>query len=116
MTIQYVISGGQLHMDKLIFAREMLLQDSPLKKLIHTEDTLGIKAPKIRKVENIVTIDYNDASDVILDESFYDLLKKLKAKYREKIKGCVVIRITGLTSYHVQLDLNSEDERIVYGQ
>ncbi len=90
------------------------MSDSPLKILMKVEAGKDIKSPKIIKANQTVIIDYNDASDILLDEKFYDLLKKLKAKYQEKVTGRVVIRITALTSYHIILDLNTEDGRIVY--
>ncbi len=114
MTLQYIISGGQLHMDKLIFASELLLPDSPLKKLLRVEEFNGSKKPKITKMERTVTIDFNESSDIALDEEFYDLFKKLKIKYQGKVKGRIVIRISAITSYHVILDLNAEDDRVTY--
>lgn len=114
MTMQYAIVGGQLYLDKMIFAKEILMAEGQLKRLISTGEGEDIKPPKIERNGETVSIDYNDASDVLLDENFYDLLKKLKANYQEKITGRVVIRITALTSYHVILDLNTQDGRIVY--
>lgn len=114
MIMQYAIVGGQLHIDKVVFAREVLTTGGPLKKLMKTEETDNAKPPLITKNSSIVSINYNEASDIPVDEGFYDLLKQLKNKYREKIAGRVVIRITALTSYHVILDLNTEDGRIVY--
>lgn len=114
MTMQYAIVGGHLTFDKVVFTREILLPDSPVKKLMQAEEGEHMVPPKLVKTEKTVTIEYNDASDVLMDEGFYDLLRKLKAKYKEKINGKVVIRITALTSYHVMLDLNGEDGRIVY--
>jgi hypothetical protein len=81
---------------------------------MYCEEDKDVKQPRIVKSEKTVSIEYNDASDVLLDENFYDLLKKLKEKYKEKVTGRVVIRITALTSYHVVLDLNYEDGKIVY--
>lgn len=114
MTMQYAIVGGQLYLDKVVFAKEILMTEGQLKRLISTGEEENVKSPKIERNGNIVSIDYNDASDILLDEKFYDLLKKLKANYQEKITGRVVIRITALTSYHVILDLNTRDGRIVY--
>lgn len=114
MMIQYVITGGQLHMDKKAFARELLLPDSLIKKLLYSAETQANKKPKIIKTESDVTIDFNDAVDVLLEENFYDVFRNLKIKYQNKISGRVVIRITALTSYHVVMDLNSEDGRIMY--
>jgi len=114
MTMQYAIVGGQLILDKVVFAKEVLMPDSPLKLLMKVEEGSDIKPPKITREDRLVRIDYNEASDVMLDERFYDLLKKLKSKYLEKVTGRVVIRISAITSYHVILDLNYDDGRIVY--
>jgi hypothetical protein len=113
-TLQYIIVGGQLQIDKRVFAGELLLPDSSLKKILHPEDIVGCKQPTIVKMESHVFIDFNDASDIILDEGFADLFKKLKFKYKEKIKGKVVIRITALSSYHMVLNLSSDDDKVIY--
>jgi hypothetical protein len=112
MTMQFAVAGGHITLDKAVFAKEILTPGSPLKKLIQVEE--GMVPPKIVKAERSVTIEYNNASDVRMDEDFHELFKKLKAKYKEKITGKVVIRITALTSYYVVLDLNRGDERVVY--
>jgi hypothetical protein len=112
--MQYFITGGQLKIDKLVFTRELLLPDSPVKSLLKTIDIKEGRQPSVAKKANTVIIDYNEASDVIVDENFHEMFKKLKIKYKEKLKGKVVIRITALTSYHVTLDLNSDDETIGY--
>ncbi len=114
MTMQYILSGGQLKFDQVSFTRELLLPTSPLKNLLHNQNSSFDRKPVIVKTENLVTIYYNDASDIVLDEGFYDLFKKLKVKYKEKLKGRVVIRITALSSYHVILNLDSEDDKVVY--
>ncbi|MDF2942163.1 MAG: hypothetical protein K0S01_1021 [Herbinix sp.] len=114
MTLQYVIAGGHLQINKQVFAGELLLPDSSLKKILRADEVKGSKQPKITRAEQMVRIDYNDASDITLDEGFYDLFKKLKLKYKEKIKGRIVIRITALTSYYVILNMEMEDERVLY--
>lgn len=114
MTLEYIIAGGQLKIDKKVFAKELLLPGSPLTKLIKIEEKAGSKQPMITKEEDIVIINYNDASDIFLDESFDSLFRSLKSRYKAKIKGSIVIRITALTTYHVVLNLNSEDETIKY--
>lgn len=113
--MQYAISGGQLIIDKKAFTKELLLPDSPIKKFLKVADIPDSRQPGIVKSENIVIINYNDASDIILDENYYELFRKIKAKYREKIKGNVVIRMTAYSTYHIVLDLNSDDERITNG-
>lgn len=113
MTLQYIITGGQLYLEKTVFTRELLLSDSPLKKMVFGKDNTAHIAPKIVKQEERVILDFNEA-EVETDESFYDHFRKLKGKYREKMQGRIVIRITALTSYYVTLNLNSEDDKVVY--
>lgn len=114
MAIQYILSGGQLKFDKKSFTRELLLPNSPLKVLLPAQTAAGANRPVIVKTEQLVLIDYNEAADIELDEDFYNLFKKLKVKYKEKLKGKVVIRITALSSYHVVLNLENEDDRVLY--
>jgi hypothetical protein len=113
-TLQYELSGGQLYIEKKSFTSELLLPRGNLKKLLNGNTFGNVKQPKITKQDNLVSIDFNEAGDVILDEGFYDLFKQLKAKYRGKLKGRVVIRITALSSYHVVLNLNTEDDKVIY--
>lgn len=114
MTLQYILSGGQLHFDKKAFTGELLLPGSPMKKLLYSNSSGSNRQPKITKQEDLVTIDFNNSADIVLDENFYDLFRNLKEKHKQKLKGKVVIRITALTSYHVVLDLNSEDNKVIY--
>ncbi len=113
MAIQYGLTGGQLRMDKLVFTRELMLPDSPLKKILHSQGMNSIQ-PGITKSENLVVIDYNVSSGILMEEGFYDVFKKLKGKHKGKIKGRVVIQISSVTSYYVTLNLDSEDEKITY--
>lgn len=112
MALYYVLTGGQLKLEKKVFTGELLLSGSLIKKLLKSENSE--KKPKITGLDDIITIDYNDSADVLLDEGFYDLFKQLKVKYRGRIKGKVVIRVSAITSYHLVLNLDSEDDEIIY--
>ncbi len=112
MVMQYMITGGQLYVEKTAFARELMLPDSSLRKLIYGNNTAH-KAPKVEKMEDGVKIDFNQA-EVDTDEGFYDLVRKLKEKYKDKLKGRIVVRITALTAYYVTLNLNNEEDKVVY--
>jgi hypothetical protein len=112
-TLQYILKGGQLFMEKTAFTRELLLPDSMLKIIVYGKGNPADIPPKVGKEGNLVKIDFNQA-EVRMDEGFYDLFRKLKGKYREKIMGRAVIQITALTSYHVTLNLNNEDDKVVY--
>lgn len=113
MTLQYEIAGGQLLVDKVVFARELLLVDSAVKKLLYPTLGKGHK-PNVIKEATCVRIDFNHGSEISVDEGFYDMFRRLKIKYHGKVKGKIVIRISAITSYYVTLDLNSEDERVIY--
>lgn len=113
MAIQYGLTGGQLRMDKLVFTKELMSPGSSLKKLLPKQDK-NSRQPGITKTEDLVIIDYNVSSGILMDEGFYDVFKKLKLKYKEKVKGRVVIQISAVTSYYVSLNLDSEDDKVIY--
>ena len=115
MTMQYVIAGGYLILNKTVFAKELLLADSLMRRLVYPTGQNSQKPKLIKENENpFVKIDFNNGVDVTVDEGFYDVFKKLKQKYTSGVKGKIVIRISAITSYYVTLDLNSEDERVIY--
>lgn len=113
MPLQYILSGGQLLIEKTAFTRELLLPDSMLKNIVYGNGNPDEIPPKVVKEEGLVKIDYNQAG-VKLDEGFNEIFRKLKRKYRDKVKGIIVIRITAFTSYHVTLNLNSDDDKVIY--
>jgi len=113
MNTQYVITGGQLHIDKRTFTKELLRSNSPLKKILFVNDTIDNKPPLITKTEDSVIINFNDASDILLDENYEELFQSLKSLYKEKLKGRITLRISFLSSFHLVIDLNSEDEHII---
>ena len=112
MTMQYEIAGGQLKIDKTVFGKELLFLNSPIKKLLYPPTGKG-QRPKVIKADTFVQIDFNQ-SEISVDEGFYDMFKTLKIKYQSRVKGKIVIRISAITSYYVTLDLNSEDESVIY--
>jgi hypothetical protein len=114
MPLQYILVGGQLIIDKLAFSKELLLPSSPLKRLLHGGEGGNSRQPEIIKTKENIVIDFDNAEDIQLDEGFYDLFKALKIKYKDKVKGKVVLRFTALTSYHVCLNLNTEDDKVIY--
>ncbi len=113
MTMQYVIAGGYLILNKTVIAKELLLTDSLMRRLLYPVGQKHQK-PKVVKEDFFVKIDFNHGVDVTVDENFYDAFKQLKHKYRSDVKGKIVIRISAITSYYVTLNLNSEDEKVIY--
>lgn len=114
MGIEYVISGGQLYFDKKVFTKEILLPYSPLRNILASKDNSDEnKQPVITKTDHSVIIDYNDASDIKLNENYEELFENLKLKYKEKIKGKITIRINLYNSYFMVVDLDN-DEKVIY--
>jgi hypothetical protein len=110
--MQYVISGGQLYIDKKVFALEMLSADSMIKKLMKVNDMNNDIPPKITKTEDYVILDYNNASDIEVNQNYEEMFQRLKSRYKEKLKGKLTLRINILTPYHFVLDFNREDDKI----
>lgn len=59
-------------------------------------------------------IDYNGASDILLDEKYIDLFSDLKDRYKDKIRGRVVIRVSALTSYLMMVEFNGDTIKVGY--
>lgn len=111
MSMEYVVSGGQLHLDKKVFAKEILKPDSLLKKILGSKnDDMNNELPVIAKKENHVSIYFNNASDVVLDDDFIEQFKTLKSKYKERIKGRLTIRMVLYHSYYMVLNFNGDDD------
>lgn len=117
MPIKYGLSGGKLYIDKQVLAKELLMNHSTLKPMLKCKDTSkSAKQPRITKnsQNNMVTIDYKDASDIELDEKFETIFRDLKSKYQHKIKGKITIRINYQGSYHMVIDLDANDDTISF--
>lgn len=111
--IHYVICGGQLIMDKLAFAKELLKPSSPLHKLLGSKDSAkDRRKPAIIRAEDRVIIDYNGATEIALPDQYEEDIKVLKKEYREKLTGKLTIRFSFLSSYYISVDLNSKDDVI----
>ncbi len=109
------LSGGTLIFDKRVFAREMLTSSSPIRKLMKSEPDSGLAVqPQIIKDEanKQVIIDYNGSTGITLDEYYEGYFAALKSKYKEKVRGRVTIQVICYSTFHVMLDLNSDDDTI----
>jgi hypothetical protein len=108
MSIEYIVSGGRIEIDKTAYIKEMLSKDGALRKMLSVSEVnnAAIK-PKITKNDNsqTVIINFNGSSSVDLGENFRDIFQGLKIKYKDKIKGKVVISIRTYSLIYVTIDL-----------
>ena len=111
--IHYVLCGGQLGLDKLAFAKELLNPSSPLHKLLGSKDsTMDRIKPAITRTNDRVTVDFSGATEIALSDNYEEDLQALKKEYREKLSGKLTIRFSFLSSYYISVDLNSKDDVI----
>lgn len=113
MGIEYVLAGGKIEINKKVYAKELLISNSPLKRLIgYGIKQQDFKAPNITKNEETVFIDYNGASEIPLDENFMEIFEEMKSKYKGLFKGIISLRIGLYGSYFLVLNFNSDDGKI----
>jgi hypothetical protein len=110
MSIQYIVSGGHLEIDKHVYIKEMLSKDGALRKMLtSTGDGNAAIKPKITKNDEsqTVIINFNGSSSVDLGENYSDVFKGLKIKYKDKISGKVVISISTYSIIYITIDLEN---------
>lgn len=118
MDMEFKIVGGTLIFDKRAFMLEMLGKESRLRTLLNWKTAVDFaeQHPAVSKTaSDEVLIDFSYISDVVLGQSWGDLLGELKAKHREKVKGRVACRGAYwgvLTTF--EIDLNSIGDKIEY--
>lgn len=94
-----IITGGRLSVDQKVFAKEMLIAGSLLKKLMN--GTNGPKRkPEITKdpIAGVVQIDFNPSEGIILDENYTELCKQIREQFAGKIEGSIVVKLDTLIS------------------
>jgi hypothetical protein len=121
MALEFSIVGGYISVTKDIFIKEMLDKDSILRRLLKWKSTASFKEkhPMVIQSEEdgLVTIDFTDIGSVILGDDPKELLDKLKARYKEGVKGWLAILGTydmmGGT-FNFKVDLNSKEVKVDY--
>jgi hypothetical protein len=108
MSIEYTVSGGRIEIDKSVYIKEMLSKDGVLRKILRASEVSNTEIkPKITKNDKsqTVTINFNGSSGVNLGENYRDVFQELKIKYKDKIKGKVVISISTYSIIYVTINL-----------
>lgn len=113
--MDFNIVGGCLRVQKSVFVKEMLCKNSKLRNLLNRRpDAVSTgKLPVISEPdpENFITIDFTGTDRVNIGESPADILKELKMKYTNGIKGKVACK--GIL-YTFDIDLNSDGDNIEF--
>lgn len=116
MGIEYYIAGGQLHIDKKVFIKEMFRPDSVMKHLLNYQlnDHGKTRSLSIDKsATEWVIIDFNFVDKVKVGEDYHTLLEKIKKDLKDKIKGSIRLRIADyFEPIDINIDFNSEEDGI----
>lgn len=113
MELSFILSSGYFDIDKKTFVKDILLGKSVLRSLINKKES-GFKEPEIIKGDDRVKVIFDEATNIELGEEYQELFKDLKAKFREKLKGKIAVRVDCHASYFSVMDLNSDDDKVSF--
>lgn len=113
--MEFYITGGCIKIQKSDLVREMLVKDSLLRTLLRWKSSSDLSGshPGIGEPDEqgIVTIDFSHISKVSLGETPEELLKQLKARYKDKVRGRIACRAS---LYTFEIDLGSDGDGISF--
>lgn len=119
--VEFYVVGGCLKIQKKAFTQEMLKTDSLLRELLKWKSSTDFAGehPLVSEpdAQGMVTIDFCNRAFVCIGDSPKDLLGKLKARYKDKVKGKVACRGEYRTfggMFNFEIDLSSDEETIDY--
>lgn len=116
MAVEFDIVAGQLKMDKRLFLRELLSPRSLLKSFLNYQmdqmDKKRFLSIDKERDPQWVIIEFKEGSDVALGEDYQDLIKALKEKYQEKVKGRLTLSAFYYHNMTITLDLDSHSDRV----
>lgn len=118
MIFDVQIIAGCLRVKKEVFVREMLSRDSSLRTLINSRTSSdfpdGHPAVSEPDGDNMITIDFKSMSYVGIGDRLENLLKELKCRYREKVRGALTCSGIYRNMYSYELNLNTENDTVEY--
>jgi len=105
--MEYAITGGYLRIAKSVFAKEMLVPGSRLRRLLNTANLAQKPLIKKNEADNFCLIDFTHSSEIPLAETYQDLFRSLKEDYGENLQGKVTIRVnTPFNSFFTEIIWN----------
>lgn len=117
LELKFYIVGGYIEIEQKAFLQEMLGKDSCLRQILNWKDTRGFseKHPLVSEPDEngIVTICFNYTVHIELEHNSTELLSKLKARYKDRVKGKVCCRLlAGYSMSNFTIDLDSDNDMI----
>lgn len=107
MSVVYEITGGKLWIDKKAFVKEMMKAEGSLKQIFAFHAHLsGETKPKLHKNEEGVFLDYNEAAAVEITDKDIDIYKDLKQSLGDNMKGKLIMTMSFVASYIMELDFD----------
>jgi len=116
LELKFYIVGGYIKMEQKVFLTEILEMDSCLRQVLNWKDTIDFAQMRTAGIETdengMVTVDIDPAAQLELDQSYTELLSRLKERYGDFIKGKVCCRwLAGNSMSNFVIDLDSEDDK-----
>lgn len=117
LELTFYIVGGYIKIEQKAFLQEMLDNDSCLCQILNWRGIKDFaeKHPEVSEPDekDIVTINFNYTVHVEQGQSYTELLRKLKERYRDKVEGRICCRwLVGYSMSNFIIDLDSDDDKI----
>lgn len=109
----YELIGGYLYIDKIELLKELLTGKNGLGDLLKAGRSQNKKAEIITEEKGIKII-FDNAADIDLDHNYREYFSSVKMRFGEKLKGRIVIRVSGYTTFLSIVDFNSRNNIRVY--
>ncbi|QEN05843.1 hypothetical protein EW093_14415 [Thiospirochaeta perfilievii] len=109
----YELIGGYLEFDKKAFLLDIVSPKSEIRRLITSGDR-GFKPPKIVKKESSVKVLFDDSTDIDLDKNYKEYFTRLKEKYKKKMQGRLIVRVSCYATFFSNVDFNRDEKAFFY--
>jgi len=111
--MEIAVIGGQLIIDKKVYAKEMMVKNSFLKTLLQLRPSHPASTLNISKDASLVYIDYNGSSGVLLETDYQKFFQDFKSKYGSSVKGRLTIQTNWFNSFISVVDLNTDEVKVI---
>lgn len=107
------LTSGVLVINKTTLAKDLLKKDSDFKYLLNKNRPI-YRPPEIKKHEDSVIINFENGTDIDLENDYIEKFRELKRKYKNNLKGKIYVRVTFNTIFTSTIDLDGTNDIEVY--
>ena len=107
----YELVGGYIEIDKSLFLTDILSKNSSFRYLVKRENSFK-QQPEVQKKEFSIKIIFDNAKELDLEHSYKDFFKNLKNKYKHKLKGRLIVRVSCNATFLSNIDFNKYESDI----